>query len=644
MRDSTEVSPDVDRRIIIWSLLATMLSTIVVILGTAGLTASVGSSISGLHESLGPRELGWIVAQAFWLTMPGVAVAFLLQKLARRGAMVFGALLVLGTPALMLADAITFHWIGERFLSTAMFRVATELRSGLLGHVAVGMLIGGLSMVLVVVAVFVVTLWSSRRIARRWGRTGSPPGPKGVLAGSAVLSLVLALPSLIDMDQTRNDMARNSSRHPFCVIGMFSFHSPGRIDASREQVVNSSPMERAVMIRDHQQRRLGVDPSTMTDQPLPDVVIVVVESFRQELIDPEVMPVLWQYAERGLHCRSHFSGGNATNHGMFSLLNGLEAIWYERPVRYSPLLSRLFRQAGYELGFFAGHNDWRKFNMDGYLSAEHFDVFETSRPDGLASDRRATQLASDFLSGAATPQQRRPRLAVLYLYATHATYHSYHEDRRFSPAADERFVIPYPQSSRDQVWNRYKNSARTVDRFLSAVMREDRVVVVTGDHGESFLEDGTIGHGIRISAFQNMTPAVLYVPNRPPRLIEAPTSHADLLPTLLAAIGIPISDERVFDGVDLFNASDLTLTQRVFVTRNYLRDDVALIGPWTLRQDQPFGYRANVSLRKMHVGALNGIDRQGYEFDLKSPMEIDMALQRWLESRLNAYVPEPGNE
>jgi hypothetical protein len=453
-------------------------------------------------------------------------------------------------------------------------------------------------------------------------------------------------------------MAQHSSRHPFCVIGLISFHNPGRIVPAAKQVASENPLKQAVLNRDHQQRQLGVDRSalpdrslpdrslpdrslpdrSLPDRSLPDVLIVVVESFRHELVDPGVMPNLSRYAEQGIHCQSHFSGGNATNHGMFSLLNGLEAIWYERPVRYSPLLNRLFRQAGYELGFFAGHDDWRKFYMDGYISDEHFDVFETSSPNGLASDRRATQLASTFLNRDETSDHPRPRLALLYLYATHATYNSYAEDQLFQPAADDRFLIPYSKASQPQVWNRYKNSARSVDRLLSAVLREDRVVIVTGDHGESFLEDGTIGHGIRISAFQNMTPAVVYIPGQPKRVIEAPTSHADLLPTILSAIGIPLSDDGVFDGVDLLEASDEILSKRLLVTRNYLRDDVALIGPWTNRADQPFGYRVSVSLRDMHMSALNCIDQRGYQQESAGGTEIGEVLKQWSDQRFGAYL------
>jgi arylsulfatase A-like enzyme len=417
---------------------------------------------------------------------------------------------------------------------------------------------------------------------------------------------------------------------------------------------SATALEQAIENRDHRHRRLSVlresppagfeSRGGRSDHRLPDILVVVVESFRRELVNADVMPNLWQYAQNGVYCQSHFSGGNATNHGMFSLMNGLEAVWYQRPVRFSPLMNRLLRSAGYEMGFFAGHDQWREFYMDGYISREHFDHFEVAPADGLDSDRRATLLASMFLdrkdnpapppstSGVAADVDP-PRFALLYLYATHATYNSYSEDQVFQPAADDRFLYPYPRSSREAVWNRYANSARTVDRFLGAVMREDRLIVVTGDHGESFLDDGTIGHGIRISEFQNMTPAVVYIPSSEPRMIESPTTHADLLPTLLSAAGLSLDDPSAIDGWDLRHQTDQALASRVLATRNYLDHDVALVGPWTLDPDNPFAYRIGLS-GGASFRPIGAIDAFGNPIET-DPDAVSGAMHRWLGAKFN---------
>ncbi len=95
---------------------------------------------------------------------------------------------------------------------------------------------------------------------------------------------------------------------------------------------------------------------------------------------------------------------------------------------------------------------------------------------------------------------------------------------------------------KEQFYNRFKNSARTMDRLIEPLLRDDCVVIILGDHGEPFFEDGTKIHGSRLSRYQNMTPAVIHFPGVVPRKISAPTSHADLLPTLMSILNIPLTD------------------------------------------------------------------------------------------------------
>ena len=352
------------------------------------------------------------------------------------------------------------------------------------------------------------------------------------------------------------------------------------------------PPEDAAILSDRREdriRRIGFAQVREVPAKLPDIVIVVLESFRHELVDPAVMPNLAAAADKGLWCKRHFSGGNATSHGMFSIVTGMDATWFDTSLRYQPPVYRLFRSAGYEIGFFAGHDDWRKFYMDGFVSSDHFDTFEITPQDRLESDRRAIQSMTKLLEPEET---RAPRLAILYLYVTHAPYRSYAQDRVFSPAAKDGFMIPYSNDQVNKVWNRYKNSAVTADRWIGSILSSssNRLVLVTGDHGEAFLEDGTIGHGTKISMQQNSTPAILIGSGIPHREIDAPTIHSDLLLTLLSATGIGLSDPSrqvdaiedddgasLFDGSDLLSTSEETLFQRTNVTRDYLTDDVQLI-------------------------------------------------------------------
>ncbi len=623
----------VGRQIIVLALLASLASTFIGI-GFPGRSAFATTPDPAPHRLL---EFACIFSQAFLLTIPSVAIVFLVPCRNRRAAYFIGSLVILTLPALMLLNGFVFAWIGERLLSSVTWRIFTELGGGLAGHVSLGMIASVALLLFILAIILAVILWMKNWISRILDARTTPSRPGFVAIIVAVIAACFATPPLIDHSSSmRSAMAARSTRHPFCVMGWNPARASFDSVARSTKAIESSWTE-AVLARDHQQRRLAVDLDVTSARQSPDIVIVIVESFRRELVTPEVMPNLWQYAQRGIQCRSHFSGGNATNHGVFSLLNGLEAIWYERQVRYSPLMNRLFRAAGYELGFFAGHDDWRKFYMDGFVSEQHFDVFEIIKPNGLASDRRATELASMFLERKDGPgsEPRRPRLALLYLYATHAMYESYAEDRVFKPAADDRFLYPYSESARSCVWNRYKNSAHTVDRFLAAVMREDRVVIVTGDHGESFLEDGTIGHGLRISEVQNMTPAIIFLPSHPSRVIDAPTSHADLLPTLLTAVDIAVSDPSALDGANLSSISDAELDERVFATRNYLDDNVAVIGPWTTKADEPFAFLFGCSLRQMSLQPRHAIDARGEAMPASPATQVESMVDQWSRLRFD---------
>ena len=153
------------------------------------------------------------------------------------------------------------------------------------------------------------------------------------------------------------------------------------------------------------------------------------------------------------------------------------------------------------------------------------------------------------------------------MFGTHL-YESFSEpaDRVFFPAQKAEFPHSYSPQMNQRVVNCYKNSFRMMDRVVAPLLRDDCVVIVVGDHGESLLDDGTNIHGTRLSRVQNMTPALIHYPGVTPRKIDCPTMHADILPTLLSVLNVPVTPSDVFDGVDLATVDEQELAERSFVT------------------------------------------------------------------------------
>ena len=615
------------------------------------------------YESVGSIYLWlWILVQTLCLMLPALGLLIVCAALNTKHACgkhcaVLVNVYFLSIPVVLVFDGLIFHWIGQRLFS-ANFANGMGDFARLLPFVSNGSLtLSGW------VAAFSVGIPAFAWILSNWlvthvkGRTKTP----FLVFVAAAYGLAFLCGASHFMNATSDlteAMEYRSSAHPFHVFGVLRTRSVGPNTTSewrthsgdKTATASAAPSDQqgtsSYMARERRLRMARALPSRQNTS-LPDVVIVVIESLRPEVLTKDVMPNLSNLAAECIDCRYHFSGGNATNHGVFSLVTGLDPIWFGTSQRFNPGMYRWFKNLGYVTGFFAGADDWDAFHMSGFIRAPLFDEYEVRPRDGISSDRRAVELASAFLSRAerhvSMETTRSPRLAMVYLYGTHATYQSYSRDQVDQPAADNRFPFPYPARLRDAVWNRYRNSARTVDRLVKPLLARDRVIVVVGDHGEAFLEDGTAGHGIRLSRYQNMTAALLYCPGESARVIEQPTSHTDVLPTMLSFLKAQLSDPGVIDGVSLVQASEQQLVARRFCIRNYLDDDYGLIGPWTKDPAKPFAYRFTARIKTETIKPLNGIDELGLEMDLETGNEMSAELTEWT-SQFYRHFTKPQTE
>ena len=111
-----------------------------------------------------------------------------------------------------------------------------------------------------------------------------------------------------------------------------------------------------------------------------------------------------------------------------------------------------------------------------------------------------------------------------------------------------------------QIQNRYANACRHLDTQIERVLTclkessllDSTIVIITGDHGEEFMEHGKWGHNSEFTQEQLRVPLVMRVPGRGPRQVSRMTSHLDLPATVLTQLGVtnPPSDYSL--GYDLF--------------------------------------------------------------------------------------------
>jgi membrane-anchored protein YejM (alkaline phosphatase superfamily) len=597
----------------------------------------------------------WIAAQSFALSLPGLILGMIVGRVMPRMGAILGAGLILVVPVIVLCDVLTFTWIAERFLSDTMRRIVTTLLPVLKLHVTTAAVVEAIITAIAVLVFMVAAWWIAGIIGRRWRSQKESVQPFVALVILSLVALIASFSAIRNLRRTVSEMANSSTRHPFCVFHIVGYRGVGVSVPKDERGVLAQlrglQSVTAVHRRDENQAAVRILQETQnasSTQPRPSrVIIVVIECLRPEVIDPEIMPNLYAFAEKSIVCTRNFSSGNATCHSMFSLVNGLESIWFRRPVSKQPIMNRLLHEAGFELGFFGGQTDWHEYNMEGFVGPQHFDEFEIEEPDLPDSDIRAVERTVRFIDHggwitSGVDGKDSARAAITYMYATHSAHrYSDAKDRVFQPVASANSMIGRSPEKRDQFYNGYKNSLRTMDGMIAPLLRDDCVVLVMGDHGEPFLDDGTIVHGTRLSRFQNMTPAVIYYPGVEPRKIDLPTCHSDLLPTLLSILSIPVTDPAVFDGIDLLTVSEDTLADRSFVTRNFMDSTHLLVGPWTFDARQPFGYRVAFNIRDWQSSYLNPIDECGYQWDAVTDDHGSERFRRWVIDR---FGPESFDE
>lgn len=94
----------------------------------------------------------------------------------------------------------------------------------------------------------------------------------------------------------------------------------------------------------------------------------------------------------------------------------------------------------------------------------------------------------------------------------------------------------------------YKACVNRIDQAVSILIDEvsklfeERLIILTGDHGEAFWEHGYFGHGRGGIYEENLSVPMVFTGNGIPkgRRVTSTALHADIMPTILERIGQPI--------------------------------------------------------------------------------------------------------
>jgi membrane-anchored protein YejM (alkaline phosphatase superfamily) len=293
-------------------------------------------------------------------------------------------------------------------------------------------------------------------------------------------------------------------------------------------------------------------PRPAADGPRPDIVVLVIDSWRGDALDGEVTPCMQRAAASALRFDDHLSGGNGTRFGVFSMLYGLHGSywWSVLEQRRSPVLLDVLAELGYRVEVYsAASMDFPEFRSTAWsrFQADVHDEFGAVGP--AERDRRLATAAIERWRTRAPFEERAPTFTFLLLDSAHQAYDFPEDDAPFRPYAEalDYFEMSNSQSPElvERVRNRYLNGLHHADRVAGRLIDElersdafaHTLLMVTGDHGEEFCENGYWGHTGNFTREQVAVPLFVRGPGIAPGVEARPTSHLDIPATQLEYLG-----------------------------------------------------------------------------------------------------------
>ena len=112
--------------------------------------------------------------------------------------------------------------------------------------------------------------------------------------------------------------------HPYHINRLF-----GSISGDRSKISFIEPMEVLADSGDSQYLDYPVNPDVGNVDPVRrlNIVVVVVESLRQLDTNSRTAPFFTELAQQTIRANNHYTGGNTTHFGLFSLFYGLNPVF-----------------------------------------------------------------------------------------------------------------------------------------------------------------------------------------------------------------------------------------------------------------------------------------------------------------------------
>lgn len=291
-----------------------------------------------------------------------------------------------------------------------------------------------------------------------------------------------------------------------------------------------------------------------------NVFWIVCESWAEKLFSPEIMPHTTAFAKKGIFFKNHYSGGNVTRQGVFSMFYGLPGNYWHAflAARRRPVFMDWLMEDGYSFECLTSSKfSYPEFDQTVFFSVPKKDL--TSDSEGLSFERDQRNVKRLLKSLEEEAASGKPFFNFMFFESCHHPYSFPEEAMFYKDYIDPFNAVNATAAQGPAIFRRAANSARHLDMRLGEIfdflekknLLKNTIVILAGDHGEEYFEKGRLGHSSAFNNEQTRTPLIIYYPGVQPRIYDKMSSHLDVVPMIAGFFGVENKPEDYSCGINL---------------------------------------------------------------------------------------------
>ena len=168
-----------------------------------------------------------------------------------------------------------------------------------------------------------------------------------------------------------------------------------------------------------------------------NLVVIVVDSLRRDMFTPDIMPETWAFSKKAAVFTNHYSGGNCTRFGIFSVFYGIYGnYWFDMLGELrSPVLMDTLKAQGYDLRLYASSKlSFPEFNKTCFVNVPRAGIYDEPQENDIAErDRDISGKFTDYLKAR---KGGKPYFAFVFYDASHGAYQYLPGFEKFQPSVE----------------------------------------------------------------------------------------------------------------------------------------------------------------------------------------------------------------